>query len=69
MILPNGQSQMGWWKDSRLHGNCREFKTDLTVISDGWYENGKRTGPFKKDSLQYKYWEVKVEYLIKEDEF
>ena len=45
------------------------FNSNGSLKEEGWYESsgmlGKKTGPFRKDSEEYKYWEMKEEYFIK----
>ena len=72
---------MGWWKNDVLCGNSRKFYKNegghLELEYEGWFEfsekrktfnsqNDISISDFKKDSEEYKYWEMKDEYFLKD---
>ena len=62
----DGLMEIGWWKDNNLWGNSRMINKDGSIKEEGWFEGSfNKTGPFKKDSTEYKYWEMKDKYFIK----
>jgi len=53
---------MGWWQDGKLNGNCRCFywnDEDNGAVEklEGWFEQGVCTGPFRKESEEFSYWQ------------
>ena len=43
-ILPNGDTEIGWYEKDKAHGNLFNIKPDGTT-TDGWYEDKFKKGP------------------------
>ena len=52
-----GDCCIGYWKDSVLYGNSRIYDEDNKIRKEGWFNDGEYTCPFKKGSVQFKYWD------------
>lgn len=67
-IWADGSCWIGWWKESRLHGNCRKYDSEGHLEEAGWYEHDVYKGPFRKGEAAalYKYWSMKEGYLLGE---
>ena len=67
----NGKtSYIGWWKNGKLHGNCRcfDWSKGLLQKTEGWFDNGTQIGPFKESESTYKYWLHQNRYFIKDNQ-
>ena len=65
LIFSDGKCCIGYWKDNKLVGNCRKFRNNGSTHEEGWYEKGVCTELFRKESEEYKYWEMKDSYFLK----
>jgi len=55
--------QIGHWKDSALHGNCRILKKDGTIRKEGWFDNGNYQGGLYPANKEFKYFDPNA-YLL-----
>ena len=56
MLWSGGSLWIGWWKNGKLHGNCRKFDQNGLIESEGWFANGWEKGGFKRDNHEFKNW-------------
>jgi len=66
-VWADGKCQIGWWKESYLHGNSRKFRSDRSIHQEGWFDQGLK-GEFQGSSKDYVYWDMKDKYFAEYEE-
>lgn len=57
---------IGWWKNSKLKGNCRVY-FNSTLTKAGWYQDGEYQEEYRISNStghKYKYWDMKDKYFL-----